>query len=86
MQEPKKSKKSQDPVDEQLKKYGKGANNHLRYMSAGIQLVTPVLLGALVGYWIDSSSHNAKPIWTIILSSIMIVVGLYLFIRQFLQR
>jgi F0F1-type ATP synthase assembly protein I len=78
--------KPDDPIEDQLKKYSKGANSYMKYMGAGIQLVSPVLVGALVGYWIDSSQHNAKPIWTIVLSSIMIVVGLYLFLRQFLKK
>jgi F0F1-type ATP synthase assembly protein I len=56
------------------------------YIGLGFQIISPVLLGVLVGYWLDKHYHTTNSIYTIILSSVMIVVALYIFIRQFLKN
>ena len=56
-----------------------------KYMGAGMQIVSPVILGVFIGMWLDKHFGNNNSFYTIVLSSIMIVVALYLFVRQFLK-
>ena len=60
-------------------------NSYMKYAGAGFQIISPVVLGLLVGMWLDGK-YNTGAKYTTILSSVMIVVSLYLFIRQFLKR
>jgi hypothetical protein len=61
-------------------------DNYMKYSSAGFQIVAPVILGVLVGLWLDKHFNRTDALWTIILSSVMIVVALYQFIKQFLKK
>jgi F0F1-type ATP synthase assembly protein I len=64
----------------------KETSNIYKYIGAGFQIVGPVLLGVIVGQLLDRYFHKENSLYTIILSSVMIVVALYLFIKQFLKN
>jgi hypothetical protein len=74
MQQPDKNKKEDN------------TNSYMRYMSAGFQIVAPVIGGVLIGMWLDNHFHKENSMYTIILSGVMIVVALYQFIKQFFKN
>ncbi len=51
-------------------------------MGLGMQIVAQVAVGILIGLWLDRHFHKTNSMYTIILSTLMIVVSLYQFIRQ----
>ncbi|MDZ4839360.1 MAG: AtpZ/AtpI family protein [Bacteroidota bacterium] len=57
----------------------------MKYAGAGFQIVAPVLLGVLVGTWLDNYFETRGKLYTIVLSSLMIVLALYLFLKQFFK-
>ncbi len=57
----------------------------MKYMSAGFQILAPVVAGVLLGLWLDKKFEKDNAMFTIICSSVMIVVALYQFIKQFFK-
>jgi F0F1-type ATP synthase assembly protein I len=55
-------------------------------MGLGVQIVAQVVVGILVGLWLDKHFENKNSLFTIILATLMIVVALYQFIRQALKN
>jgi len=51
-------------------------------MGLGMQIVAQVAVGILIGLWLDRHFGKTNSMFTIILSTLMIVVSLYQFIRQ----
>jgi F0F1-type ATP synthase assembly protein I len=49
-------------------------------INLGTELVGPIILGGLAGYWIDKSNHTSNK-WTLILLVLGIVIGIYNFIK-----
>ncbi|MGB9701618.1 MAG: AtpZ/AtpI family protein [Candidatus Kapaibacteriota bacterium] len=49
-------------------------------INLGIELITPIILGALVGNWLDNK-NSTTPKWTVILLFVGIVVGIYNFYK-----
>jgi len=58
-----------------------GSSNR-NLMGLGMQIVAQVVVGILIGMWLDRHFHKTNSLYTIILSTAMIVVSLYQFIRQ----
>lgn len=55
-------------------------NSNFLALSLGTELVGPIIVCGLIGYWIDKSNHtNSK--WTLILLLVGIVIGIYNFIK-----
>ena len=75
----------QEPEKKEPEKLKKKADDYTRFMGAGFQIVAPVILGVLLGRWLDKHFETSNSIYTIILSSVMIVVALYQFLRQFFK-
>lgn len=50
------------------------------YLNISSQLIAPILVGVGVGYWIDSK-HETGNLWTLTLSVIGVLVGLYNFVK-----
>lgn len=50
------------------------------YLNISSQLVAPILLGVGIGYWIDNQ-HDTGSLWTLTLSVIGVLVGLYNFVK-----
>lgn len=55
-------------------------NSGAQAFSLGTELVSPIILGGLIGYWIDKSKHTGTK-WTLILLVVGIVVGAYNFYK-----
>lgn len=56
------------------------ANASRLALNLGIELITPIILGALIGNWLDKN-NSTSPKWTIILLLIGIIVGIYNFYK-----
>lgn len=56
-----------------------------RYMGAGFQLIGPVAFGVILGQIMDHHFDFKTPIFTLSLAIIMLVLGLYLFIKEFIK-
>ena len=54
-----------------------------RYMGAGFQLVGPIIVGVLIGMFIDKKLSMTTPFFTLGFATLFLGVGLYLFIKQF---
>lgn len=50
------------------------------YLNISSQLIAPILVGVGVGYWIDTK-HETGNLWTLTLSVIGVLVGLYNFVK-----
>ncbi|MCX6352648.1 MAG: AtpZ/AtpI family protein [Bacteroidetes bacterium] len=57
-----------------------------RYMGTGFQIAGPVIAGFVIGYYIDKYLNNKTPIFTLLLSTLMIVVGLYRLVKEFMKK
>ena len=62
----------------------KKPNNNL--MGLGMQIVAQVVAAIFIGLWLDRHFQTTNSIYTIICSTLMIVVALYQFIRQALKN
>ncbi|HRS01982.1 MAG TPA: AtpZ/AtpI family protein [Bacteroidota bacterium] len=49
------------------------------FLNLGTELVTPIILGGLIGSWLDKK--NGTKFWLIILLIVGIIVGFYNFFR-----
>jgi predicted F0F1-ATPase subunit len=49
-------------------------------ITLGTELVAPIILGGLIGNWIDKSKHTGTK-WTLILLVVGILIGIYNFIK-----
>ncbi|MDQ3073171.1 MAG: AtpZ/AtpI family protein [Bacteroidota bacterium] len=82
----------QKKTDPELQESGKKleekkekAQSYSHYSSAGIQIIAIILVGVIAGVLLDKHFETEKPVYTIVLSILMIIVALYQFIRQFLK-
>ena len=55
------------------------------YLNISSQLIAPILLGVGIGYWIDTK-HDTGNLWTLTLSVIGVLVGLYNFVKIVIQN
>ncbi len=60
----------------------KSLNKWLVFMNIPFQMGVIILLGVLLGKWIDEKQQNSTPVFTIILSLFSVFVALYHVIRQ----
>lgn len=58
---------------------------YAKYSALGIQMGVIIGGGCYGGYKLDEYYHNAKPIWTIILSLVSIAIAMYLVLRDFIK-
>jgi F0F1-type ATP synthase assembly protein I len=52
---------------------GEGA----QYLSIGTETFVPILIGALVGYYLIDQKYGTSPTWTVILSLLGFLIGMY---------
>ena len=50
------------------------------YLNLGLQMLIPILGGALGGYWLDKK-YETTPTWTVALALLGIAVGMYSFFK-----
>ncbi|MDX9791026.1 MAG: AtpZ/AtpI family protein [Candidatus Kapaibacterium sp.] len=48
-----------------------------RYLTLGTETFLPVLIGALVGYYLIDERYGTSPTWTIIMTLLGFVAGMY---------
>ncbi len=84
MQDPKKAETK--PSSDEYSKLKGGSAAWARYAGIGFQILGPVLVGVLVGHWLDDKYSDGGSKWTVILSSLMIVVSLYATIKAFTRK
>ena len=53
---------------------------YMEALSLGTELVGPIIMGGLGGYWLDKSNNTGTK-WTLILIGVGIVIGVYNFIK-----
>jgi len=70
------------PKDKQPEK---PLNAYLKYSGLAIQMGVIIGLGAWGGTALDAHYHTRKPVFTIILSLLSIVIALYLVLRDFIK-
>ena len=63
----------------------KNLNDYARYSSMAIQMLVIILLGVFAGFRLDSWFHT-KPILTVILSIISVVLSIYFVTRDLLRK
>jgi membrane-associated HD superfamily phosphohydrolase len=71
-----------------LKKLKKSNNKfpaYVKYIGLGFQILLTVLIGVLVGQWLDQKLQTDNGLYTIICSVSMIIVSLIQIIRTFLK-
>ena len=55
------------------------------YLNISSQLIAPILIGVGVGYWIDTKNDTGS-LWTLTLSVIGVLIGLYNFVKIVIQN
>jgi F0F1-type ATP synthase assembly protein I len=55
----------------------KPSKDYLRYSGAAFQLLALILVGVWLGGKLDAWQANEKPIWTAVLSLVLMCVGMY---------
>ncbi len=77
-----KNRPNESDADKSLKKATEKTTSFAQYSGIAFQMLGTIGLGVWLGLKIDGWQHNARPIWTIVLSLTAIGASLYLFIRQ----
>lgn len=62
-----------------------GSNKYLKYTSIGFQMLGTILLGVLLGLFLDNKLGTEK-IFTAIFSLVFVVISLYLVLKEFIQK
>jgi F0F1-type ATP synthase assembly protein I len=62
-----------------------GLNNYARYSSIAFQMAAIILLGVFGGYKLDQWLH-LKPLFTIILSLLSVVISIYIVTKDLLKK
>ena len=71
------------PIDPQ--KTSKNLKDYARYSNLGIQMIVVILLGVFGGIQLDKRLHMEFPVFTVVLSFIGVVLGLYIGLRDFIR-
>jgi F0F1-type ATP synthase assembly protein I len=56
-----------------------------QYLTIGTEIFLPILLGALAGYYLIDMKYGTKPLWTVILTLVGFVVGMYGLIKTVIK-
>lgn len=70
---------------EQLEAQRKKMRNYAKYSGMGFQMAGTVLIGALLGRWIDNKMANETPYFTILLVVLFTAAAMYLAIKDFIK-
>jgi F0F1-type ATP synthase assembly protein I len=62
-----------------------GLNNYARYSSMAFQMLAIILLGMFGGYKLDQWI-NSKPLFTIVLSLLSVVIAIYVVTKDLLKK
>ena len=62
-----------------------GLNNYARYSGMAFQMLAIILLGMFAGYKLDVWV-NSKPVFTVILSLLSVIIAIYVVTKDLLKR
>ena len=62
-----------------------GLNNYARYSSIAFQMLAIILLGVFAGYKLDLWL-NSKPVFTVILSLLSVIIAIYIVTKDLLKK
>lgn len=68
------------------KKPAQKINNYLKYSGMAFQMVGTMLLGVLMGKWLDRKLETPQPYFTAIFALLFTVAAIYLVLRDFLAK
>lgn len=61
-------------------------NNYLKYSGMAFQMVGTMLVGVLLGRWLDRKLMTAQPYFTALFALVFTGAAIYLAIRDFLSK
>jgi F0F1-type ATP synthase assembly protein I len=59
----------------------KKKNSFLKFSGMALQMMVPIAAGAWAGSELDKKQQTEKPVWTIVLSFIGVIIAIYTVIR-----
>jgi ATP synthase protein I len=71
------------PIDPQ--KATKNLKDYARYSNLGMQMIVVILLGVFGGIKLDKWLHTEFPIFTVVLSFLGVILGIYVGLRDFIR-
>ena len=71
------------PIDPQ--KAARNLKDYARYSNLGIQMIVVILLGVFGGIQLDKRLHMKFPVFTVVLSFIGVVLGIYIGLKDFIR-
>jgi ATP synthase protein I len=66
-------------------KAAKNLKEYARYSNLGIQMIVIILLGVFGGRQLDKWLHPAFPVFTVVLSFLGVVLGIYIGLKDFIR-
>jgi ATP synthase protein I len=75
-------KREQDPSSSKKKQ----PNTYARYSGIAFQMIIIVIAGVYAGIWLDEKLNLKKPIFTLVLSFLSVILSMYSVIREFLKE
>ena len=54
-------------------------------LDVAFTIITPIILGFLLGMYIDNKLHAKYPIWTMSLAVLGIIIGLYSVCKRYMK-
>jgi ATP synthase protein I len=76
------AKKEQEPSSSKKRPL----NAYARYSGIAFQMIFIVVAGVYAGIWLDNKLEWDKPVFTMILSFLSVIVAMYSVIREFLKE
>ncbi len=71
------------PIDPQ--KATRNLKDYARYSNLGMQMIVVILLGVFGGIQLDKWLHMKFPVFTVVLSFIGVVLGIYIGLKDFIR-
>jgi ATP synthase protein I len=71
------------PIDPQ--KAARNLKDYARYSNLGMQMIVVILLGVFGGIQLDKRLHMKFPVFTVVLSFIGVVLGIYIGLKDFIR-
>ena len=72
-----------NPIDPQ--KATKNLKEYARYSNLGMQMIVVILLGVFGGIKLDKWLHMEFPVFTVVLSFVGVILGIYIGLRDFIR-
>jgi F0F1-type ATP synthase assembly protein I len=66
-------------------KAAKSLKDYARYSNLGLQMIVVILLGVFGGKQLDKWLHPGFPIFTVVLSFLGVILGIYIGLKDFMR-